>query len=236
MLYVLLQRFVRTYWLSVDDLVLAFVIDGAFQKGGQKDRSGARMIDKGYFLITDITGYTTFLTQSELDHAEHIIEALFESQLASIKPPLVVSNFQGDAILCYVPADALDSGRVMFDQVSDIYRAFADKMAEMLIDPPCSCNACSQISTLDLKIFLHYGEYLVKKMGEREEILGSDVILAHRMMKNDVKEKTGLDSYLLMTEAAFQEIGIEDPGIELIDHSQSYEHVGEVKMLVSPLQ
>lgn len=193
------------------------------------------MINRGYFLITDISGYTTFLTQSELDHAQHIIEALFASQLESIKPPLKVSNFQGDAILCYVPADSLENGKRMFEQVNDIYRAFADKMAEMMIDPPCSCKACSQISTLDLKIFVHFGEYLVKKMGDREEILGSDVILAHRLMKNNVKEKTGLDSYLLMTDSAFRQLGVDDPGIELINHSQSYEHIGDVPMYISPL-
>ena len=34
------------------------------------------MAQKGYLLIADITGYTIFLTSSELDHAQGILDAL----------------------------------------------------------------------------------------------------------------------------------------------------------------
>ena len=63
------------------------------------------MVQKGYFIITDITGYTAYLTKSELDHAHEILKSLFDAQIENIKPPLVVSNFQGDAILSYAPED-----------------------------------------------------------------------------------------------------------------------------------
>ncbi len=35
------------------------------------------MAEQGYLLIADITGYTRFLTGSELDHAQGILEGLF---------------------------------------------------------------------------------------------------------------------------------------------------------------
>ena len=60
------------------------------------------MVQKGYFIITDITGYTAYLSKSELDHAHEILKSLFDAQVMTIKPPLVISNFQGDAILSYV--------------------------------------------------------------------------------------------------------------------------------------
>lgn len=193
------------------------------------------MIRKGVFLITDITGYTTFMTKSELDHAQHIIEALFESQLEVIQPPLVVSNFQGDAILCYAPDDQIADGGDILELVDDIYGAFRRKMAEMQVDPPCSCKACSTIDGLDLKVFIHHGDYLVRTLGDREEILGSDVILAHRMMKNSVTEKTGMDSYLMISEPAYERLGVANSGLEVVPHQESYDHTGAMKHYLAPL-
>lgn len=192
------------------------------------------MIKKGFFIITDITGYTIFLTKSELDHAHHIIQALFESQLDVIAAPLQISNFQGDAILCHVPEETVGQGVDLLHQVDAIYDAFAAKIAEMQVDPPCGCNACSNITMLDLKMFIHYGEYLVKTVGTSDEIIGSDVITAHRMMKNDVQEKTGIHSYLLITETALTKLGLEDDS-KFVDYSQNYEHIGEVAMAVTQL-
>ncbi|MBC8377480.1 MAG: DUF2652 domain-containing protein [FCB group bacterium] len=192
------------------------------------------MIKKGYFIITDITGYTIFLTESELDHAHHIIQGLFESQLEVIGTPLQISNFQGDAILCHVPEETVGQGADLMDQVDAIYDAFSAKIAEMQIDPPCGCNACSNITMLDLKMFMHYGEYLVKTVGTSDEIIGSDVITAHRMMKNDVPEKTGIHSYLLVTETALKNLGIEND-TKFVNYTQSYEHIGEVAMGVTQL-
>lgn len=194
------------------------------------------MVSKGYFVITDISGYTSFLTGHELDHAQHIMEALFKSQLDRIGPPLRISNFQGDAILCYAPEDSVLRAEALLEQITAIYDAFAEKTAEMQIDPPCSCNACAEIGTLDLKVFVHYGEYLEKSLGERHELMGTDVILVHRMMKNSVKEETGIESYLLMTDAALDKLSDAGNRFPFVDHSESYDHIGDVGMHVADLK
>jgi hypothetical protein len=194
------------------------------------------MIDTGYFIITDITGYTSFLTQSELDHAQHILDALFDSQLKSIKSPLIVSGFRGDAILCYVPEDSAHDGEIIYSQINKIYEAFNSKIEEMQVDPPCSCRVCSTISLLDLKIFVHYGKYLLQNVGDREELLGSDVIVAHRMMKNNVVKDTGIKSYLLLTKAAFEHLGSNATYPDFIRHSETYDDIGRVNMLVASLR
>ena len=55
------------------------------------------MVTKGYFIITDISGYTEYLTKSELEHAHETLQGLFDAQLAQIKFPLHISGFRGDA-------------------------------------------------------------------------------------------------------------------------------------------
>jgi len=193
------------------------------------------MADKGFFLISDITGYTSFLTQSELEHAQHILEALFDCQLKIISAPLKVSNFQGDAILCYTIDQYEDTGEKTFLQAVKLYKAFRARIAEMQIDPPCHCKVCSTMDLLDLKIFFHYGEYLIKKIGDREELVGADVILAHRMMKNKVREQTKIKSYLLMSEAAFSQLNVGKKDLVFKPYEDFYEHIGKVKMHVVDL-
>src|SRR4051794_19552047 len=58
---------------------------------------------QGFLLIADITGYTMFLTRSELEHAQGILDALFKSIFAEIKAPILLSNLQGDAALTHLP-------------------------------------------------------------------------------------------------------------------------------------
>jgi hypothetical protein len=192
-------------------------------------------VQKGYFIITDISGYTIFLTKSELDHAQHIIEALFEAQLASISKPLQISNFQGDAILCFVAEKDVSNKKDLLAQIKKLYQAFSDEMAAMQIDPPCGCTACANVSSLDLKIFLHYGEFILRQFGDRSEILGPDVILAHRMMKNRVREATGITSYLLLSRQAYDRLKIGPEDFKVVPHTETYEHIGAVEMFVGSL-
>ena len=62
-----------------------------------------QMANKGYFIITDISGYTEYLTRSELDHAHEILQSLFDAQIATVKHPFIISGFRGDAIFMYAP-------------------------------------------------------------------------------------------------------------------------------------
>lgn len=188
------------------------------------------MAHKGYFVIADITGYTAFLTGSELEHAQDILKTLFDTLLDNIKPPLLLSNFQGDAILTYAPEGSFHQGQTLLEIVESIYGAFAHKIELMHHNTTCTCKACSNIPKLDLKVFVHYGEFVFQDMRGKAELSGPDVIIAHRMMKNDVKEKTGLHAYALFSKAAIDALGLQDFTCEMKPHSETYEHIGEVPM------
>ena len=154
-------------------------------------------VETGYLFITDITGYTEFLTQSELLHASEILESLFDTMLTDIEPPLKILNTRGDAILAYAPASSFRQAHTLLDTMDKIYFDFQRQLEIMDFNTTCECNACSNMTSLDLKIFLHYGDYLVQELGGATELQGSDVILVNRLMKNSVKEKTGLNARVL---------------------------------------
>lgn len=75
----------------------------------------------------------------------------------------------------------------------------------------CECNACRRIPDLDLKVLIHYGDYLRQDVGGIAELLGSDVNLAHRLLKNHVSEATGWRAYMLFTEQSRAHLGVSLP-------------------------
>ena len=194
------------------------------------------MIQKGFFVITDISGYTLYLSKSELDHANDILKSLFATQISHIKQPVKISNFQGDAILSYVLEKDILQKQTLIEMVEEIYYAFTRKKELIMFNTSCTCNACKNISGLDLKIFIHYGDFMVQELAGRKELLGSDVILAHRMMKNQVVEQTGVEAYALFTERAAESLELAEFCEDLKTYKDSYEHVDEVNMYVHCLK
>ena len=193
------------------------------------------MANKGYFIITDISGYTEYLTESELDHAHEILQSLFDAQLKHIKFPLKISGFRGDAIFMYTPEMCFVNPQSFIETLENLYIVFSDTLRQMQFNTTCQCNACKNMGKLDLKMCIHYGEYIIQKLGDREELLGADVIVPHRMLKNRVIEQTGVKAYALFSEAAANALHLSELSQPLISHTESYEHLGELKMQVFDL-
>lgn len=194
------------------------------------------MAQKGYFILTDISGYTEFLTKSELDHAQDALQNLFDVQLAHIKHPFVISGFRGDAIFLYVPDTNICEPQTILEALENLFFVFADTLRQMINNTTCTCRACQNMSRLDLKMVIHHGEYVLQKLADREELLGADVIVPHRMLKNNVIEQTGIESYALFSDAAVAASNLPQLAYPLVPHSETYAHIGEVKMQVLDLR
>jgi uncharacterized protein YndB with AHSA1/START domain len=194
------------------------------------------MATKGFFVITDISGYTEYLTRSELDHANEILQSLFDVQLKVIRHPFLISGFRGDAIFMYVPETNFVQAQSFIEALENFYIVFEDTLQQMQYNTTCTCRACKNMSMLDLKMCIHYGEYLVQKLGDREELLGADVIVPHRMLKNNVIEKTNIKSYALFSDATAKQLTLTDYCDRLVQHAETYEHIGEVPMCVHDLK
>jgi hypothetical protein len=193
------------------------------------------MTSKGFFILTDISGYTEFLTESELEHAHLALQNLFDAQLQNIRFPLKISGFRGDAIFMYTPETTLINPQSFIETLENLYVIFTETAHNMQANTTCPCRACVNIKKLDLKMCIHYGDYLIQTLGDREELLGADVIVPHRMLKNSVIEKTGIRSYALFSNAAAQALGLNRFCTVLTPHSEAYEHLGEVDMFVHDL-
>ena len=193
------------------------------------------MQQKGYLIIADITGYTAFLTQSELEHAEDILKSLLNALVEHIKPPLAINEFEGDAIFIYALDGGILQGQTLLETVENLYCVSARTLELMRLNTTCPCKACELIPSLDLKIVTHHGSFIFTNIGGHEKLTGPDVILIHRLLKNQIAETTGVKAYAFFTEACAQAMS---PG-EWIDgmqtHTETYEHLGEVSGFVHDL-
>lgn len=187
----------------------------------------------GYFLIADITGYTQYLGASELEHAQKTLTALLNLLIHDTRPPLVISRLAGDAVISYGLSDNFLAGQTFAETIEDTYVDFRRAIERMVHNTTCPCNACRNIGSLDLKFFVHHGEFAVQKLDAHDELVGSDVILIHRLLKNHVTEATGVRAYTLFTDAALQKLGLGTDG--LVAHEESYENFGSVAVWIEDM-
>jgi hypothetical protein len=180
----------------------------------------------GYLVLADISGFTAYLAGVELDHAHEILSNLLETVANQFQRLLVISKFEGDAIFAYVPAAQVARGETLLELLESTYLAFRDRVTAMHRHTTCTCNACRGIPLLDLKFMAHYGQYIHQTIAGSHEILGSDVNLVHRLLKNGVSEATGWRAYALLSGAALQQIGANTDGYH--KQNEAYEHLGEV--------
>ncbi len=194
------------------------------------------MAEHGYIVIADITGYTAFLSNSELEHAEDSLRSLINLLIGETKPPLMISRLQGDAVISYAPQASFLQGQTLVEIIENTYVAFRQARERMKLNTSCTCAACQNIPNLDLKFLVHYGTYVLQQTPMYQELVGNDVNLAHRLLKNRITELTGIKAYAAYTEPAVEALGIRDFCIDMSQHSESYEHLGEIRLYVQDLQ
>ena len=181
----------------------------------------------GYLVLADISGYTSYLSKVELDHAHEILSDLLETIVGRFKPVLTISKLEGDAVFGYAPEASLARGETLLELIESTYTAFRDRREATHRRTTCECNACRAIPTLDLKFFVHHGDYIVQTVSGIKELVGSDVNLAHRLMKNHVTEATGWRAYALFTERSLAHMGVRPEALH--EQPEAYEHLGEIK-------
>ena len=68
------------------------------------------------------------------------------------------------------------------------------------------------------------------------ELLGSDVILVHRLLKNDVVDSTGIEAYALFTQQCVDVMDVDVAALGMSAASESYEHIGVVPVWIHDLE
>lgn len=185
-------------------------------------------------LIADITGYTTYLAGTEIDHAQNVLEDLLEAVVAKLAPPFTVIKGEGDAVFLYAPEGAI-SETLLLDSIDSSYYGFRRRLRDVTQATSCECNACVLIPSLDLKFVVHGGQAIRQSSFGQVDLVGTDVIVVHRLLKNHVVEEHGWRGYALLTDAAVTSVGLDCMRLGMVAHREVYEDAGEIAGFVEDL-
>ena len=187
------------------------------------------------FLIADISGYTGYLADVELDHAQDILADLIGAVVTALRPNFRLAKLEGDAAFTFSSAERVD-GSMLLDTIERCYFGFRRRRRDVRQATSCPCNACSRIPDLDLKFVVHHGVAIHQKVAGRQELLGSDVIVVHRLLKNEVVEQTGIEAYALISQAVFDVSELDPAALGLRPHVETYDRIGDVACWVLDLE
>ena len=180
-------------------------------------------------MLADISGFTAFVSGTELEHGPPIIADLLETVVGRLAPPLEVQEIEGDAVFAFGLDGAIVPAVSLLDVVDDAFVAFEARRGALAADDSCRCRACRTVGNLDLKIIAHHGPFLRQTVAGHRQLGGADVILAHRLLKNRLGRAPG---YVLLTEAAVASMDIDAAAAGLVAQSERYDHLGEVRCFV----
>lgn len=145
------------------------------------------MQNKGLLFIPDISGFTRFVSETEIDHSRLIIQELLEVLINANQIGLEVSEIEGDAILFYKFGESPDLA-ALYGQVEKMFCEFHRSLIAYDHRRFCQCKACTSAIDLTLKIITHYGEFTGYNVKNFNKLIGKDIIVAHQLLKNDIEQ------------------------------------------------
>ena len=178
----------------------------------------AEQSNHGYIILADISGYTSFLAKTELEHAHEIIGELLEFIITKINSIFTIAQIDGDAIFAYAPHDRIFRGEAIFELIESTYTAYKDQLLQVSRVRTCSCNACRSTSKLDLKFAVHYGEYIPSEFHKQFDLVGlAPYFIRKREWKEPVKEATKWHGYALFTEESLKQLKLQPDDLQVME-------------------
>ncbi|MCC6639995.1 MAG: DUF2652 domain-containing protein [Deltaproteobacteria bacterium] len=189
---------------------------------------------RAVLILADISGYTKFMVANQLAavHGQQAITLLIETILREVDIPLILHAIEGDAVFLSAshPGDEEGWREVLAEvriKLPRFFEVFLEGIVRTAEATPCKCASCQHLEELRLKIIVHSGRAVYHTIAGLPQIAGTDVILAHRLLKNSVPS----NEYLLMTDAAYDDIGREMQG-EFLPGEEHCEGFGAVRTWV----
>ena len=201
----------------------------------------------GLLLLADIGGYTSFLRSVQDAHqddafadgavppAYSLVSSLLDAIIEAVVPPFTLSKLEGDAVFAWGRDDGrLPRGAALLDCLSACYAAFRTRLGDAHQVWTCRCDACARVDALDLKFVLHSGSFVIQSIAGNAELIGSDVVMAHRLLKTGASALVGHGAYALITDGTARRFDIPTEGSQ--PFVETYEHYAPIEMHVFSLR
>src|SRR4029453_19276538 len=157
---------------------------------------------RAVLLLAGIGGCTEYMSahRMSLAHAEVNTARMLEKMIDAA-PGFDLVEIEGDAAFLSRRVDG-DTGTTMAEVLraaTAMHRAFHLERQYVTANL-CPCTGCKGAADLKLKFVAHIGDVATQTIRERIKLVGIDVILVHRLLKNPV----GIPEYVLLSEELYR--------------------------------
>ena len=121
-------------------------------------------IHSALFFIPDISGYTKFINETEINHSTHIITELLEIIISSNILNLKVAEIEGGAVFFYRLGRNASIEEII-RQTELMFVKFHQHLKLYEQNGICQCGTCSTAHQLTLKFVCHFGETTIRNIG-----------------------------------------------------------------------
>lgn len=202
---------------------------------------------RGPLLLADISGYTSFLQSVALAHRDDafadgavpdayaMMSSLLDGIVGRVAPPFTLAKLEGDAVFAFgTGSDPMPHGAAMLDCFAECYADFRHRLDAARGIWQCWCDACARVDVLDLKFILHAGAYVIHEIAGKPELVGPEVVMAHRLLKTGAADVVGHSAFVLVTGVAATSFEI--PTEAAVPIVESYEHYPPISAHVFALR
>jgi hypothetical protein len=182
--------------------------------------------ERASLLIADIGGYTDYMGSHRmtLAHAE-VNTARMLDRMVDAAPGFELIEIEGDAAFLSRTVGPAGEGAVgdVLRVAAAMHRAF-HREREYVVANLCPCGGCRQARDLKLKFVAHVGDVASQAIRGHRKLVGIDVILTHRLLKNSVP----IPEYVLLSEDLYRTGEASVPG-DVGEITPELEGIGEVR-------
>ncbi len=154
-------------------------------------------MQKALYFMPDISGFTHFVNNTEVEHSIHIIAELLELLLDNSSVDMQLVEIEGDALFMF--STQIPDYNQLLHQATTMLEQFHRHTKGYETRRICNCGSCRTTINLELKFIIHYGDLAFIKVKKIVKPYGIDVIKIHRMLKNQVPN----NEYILFTDSAY---------------------------------
>ncbi|MGA0557650.1 DUF2652 domain-containing protein [Larkinella sp. VNQ87] len=142
---------------------------------------------KGTVLIVDISGYTKFINNIDIQNGVQIVRTLLNTIIKQDRLSLSIAEIEGDAVLFYKLGKPFPIQLLMAEFYS-MFNAFKTEIDLLEKQFPA-------LKDLSLKAVTHYGSIEQYTIGGFQKLYGKVLVDAHRLLKNSIPT----DTYVMIT-------------------------------------
>ena len=84
-------------------------------------------LQSGFLVLADISGFTAFVTATELEHGAQVTGVLLADVMEALAPPLEIQELEGDAVFALAPDEAGEADRALMPAFNRAFEAFSER-------------------------------------------------------------------------------------------------------------